>query len=180
MKYLKYSDHCKKSGIYLIKNNKNNKIYIGGTKNLHKRGMVHKYYLKKNTHPNKLLQNDYNLFGENAFEIELVEFCNKTDLKTKEQYWLDFYNCNSPNGYNIRIFADSNKGLPCSEETKRKMSLTSPRNKNVCRKVINIETNEIYPTVVEAQKDANIPYGTLYLKLSNRRTNNTKFKFYDK
>ena len=52
------------TGIYMIQNSINNKIYIGKTKDLNKRWKRHKRYLKGNYHYNKNLQEEYNEYGE--------------------------------------------------------------------------------------------------------------------
>lgn len=51
-------------GIYKILNTKNNKVYIGQTKDYDKRIREHLQYLKNNTHQNKYLQRTYNSIGE--------------------------------------------------------------------------------------------------------------------
>lgn len=61
------------SGIYLIKNKENEKIYVGASTRLKIRLRNHKNHLRKRKHCNKLLQEDYNKYGLNAFEFEVLE-----------------------------------------------------------------------------------------------------------
>ena len=49
-------NNFKVAGIYLIENIKNNKIYIGGTKNMYSRVVSHNSSLRRNRHGNYRLQ----------------------------------------------------------------------------------------------------------------------------
>jgi group I intron endonuclease len=71
------------SGIYQIKNLKNNKIYIGSSKNIKERFLQHKYNLKNNKHCNPILQNSWNKYGEENFEFIIIEIINNTLLIEK-------------------------------------------------------------------------------------------------
>jgi hypothetical protein len=65
-----YTDKSK--GIYVIKNNITNQIYIGSTRNtLYNRLRLHIQKLRKNQHHNIKLQRSYNKYGENNFSIFL-------------------------------------------------------------------------------------------------------------
>ncbi|PHM07588.1 GIY-YIG nuclease family protein, partial [Nostoc sp. 'Peltigera malacea cyanobiont' DB3992] len=62
-----------KSGIYAISHISSGKVYIGSSKNLLKRWMQHKALLKKGTHHSWKLQADWNAYGENSFDIFILE-----------------------------------------------------------------------------------------------------------
>ena len=90
-------------GIYKILNTKNNKVYIGQTKDYDKRIREHLRYLKNNTHQNKYLQRTYNKYGADIFEFSLIEECSEKELTIREQYWIDFYGgISDPKNYNLR------------------------------------------------------------------------------
>jgi group I intron endonuclease len=76
-----------KSGIYKIINSKNNKFYLGSSKNIPKRWDAHKRALRKNKHDNILLQRSWNKYGEECFQFEILE--ETTDTILREQYYLD-------------------------------------------------------------------------------------------
>ena len=59
--------------IYTITNTANGRIYIGSSKDVKKRWMVHKYDLNNNCHINPRLLDDWNLFSEAAFEFKVIE-----------------------------------------------------------------------------------------------------------
>ncbi len=61
------------AGIYKITNKQTGFIYIGCSTQLKRRFRVHKNYLKKNKHENKLLQEAYNQYGLDAFEFEVIK-----------------------------------------------------------------------------------------------------------
>jgi len=61
--------------VYEIRNTKNGRCYIGQTTNITSRLVEHKNSLKNNSHHNRLLQDDYNEFGKEAFTFEILREC---------------------------------------------------------------------------------------------------------
>lgn len=83
--------------IYMISNVYNGRMYIGQTKNVKKRWMQHKNDLKHNNHHSKLLQEDWNIYGEEGFELIVFgDFENYNEMEIK--YIKEFDTIN--NGYN--------------------------------------------------------------------------------
>ncbi|WP_110926437.1 GIY-YIG nuclease family protein [Bacillus massiliglaciei] len=67
------------AGIYQIKNVKNNKIFIGSTRNFKTLNGV-AFMLETNTYTtNKELQNEWNQYGKDAFSFEILEKLEKKD-----------------------------------------------------------------------------------------------------
>ena len=90
----------KKSGVYSIKNIKNNNIYIGSSVDLYDRILHHKNCLKRRWHPNPNINYDLNNgFSAQDFEYGILEFCDKKNLIITEQIWIDKYE-NTGNSYN--------------------------------------------------------------------------------
>lgn len=117
-------ENLTKSGVYLIKNTINNKLYVGSAKNVKNRFNAHKYSLKKNSHDNPLLQNAWNKYGEEHFIFEMIEECDLSIILLMEQHYLDLYKSYDRNkGYNILRIAGSSYGYKFSEESRKKMSL---------------------------------------------------------
>jgi hypothetical protein len=58
---------------YSITNTINGKVYIGQSTQYSRRWTTHKRNLRKNTHPNKRIQQDWNEYGEDAFVFEVIE-----------------------------------------------------------------------------------------------------------
>jgi len=72
------------------------------------------------------VQNSLNSFLEKQKKVR--EEFNKKELNGKEIYWIKFHNCKFPNGYNHTDGGDGGstcKGVPKSEEHKRKISLAN-------------------------------------------------------
>ena len=91
------------SGIYIIKNRINCKVYIGYAKSIKKRCQRHKTDLKCKRHKNIHLQRAYNFYGINNFEYDILELCEIDILPLKEDYWAKIYKSNDVEyGYNIR------------------------------------------------------------------------------
>lgn len=106
------------SGIYRIKNLKTNKIYIGSSKNLHKRKIQHLYGLRNNCHGNNKLQNSWNKYGEESFVFEVIEECEVEKLIEREQHWVDELNPH----FNIRIECVATRlGVKRSKQTVKKL-----------------------------------------------------------
>lgn len=79
-------------GIYMIRNIKNDKKYIGSSKNIEERWQQHQSALKNNGHTNKL-QYAYNKYGEDSFEYVVLEEVDSSNLLLiKEKEWIDKYN----------------------------------------------------------------------------------------
>ena len=113
-------------GIYKISSLlRPNQIYIGSSSNIKGRFYYHLGCLKRNKHPNKRLQNHYNKYGKGDLCFEVIVECNKENLITYEQFYIDSL---TPY-FNIRKIAESNLGIRLSEETKLKMSNRMKGNK---------------------------------------------------
>lgn len=85
-------------GVYGITNKYNGRIYIGSSYNCRKRLLGHLSTLKRGKHANPILQNSYNIHGEDGFAVGVIEYCDKGDTITKEQEHIDK---NIGNLYNI-------------------------------------------------------------------------------
>lgn len=111
------------SGIYLLCNLVNNKVYVGSAVYIYGRINHHTYHLTRNIHHNKYLQNSWNKYGEANFKFYVLEVVqDKAKLAEREQYWIDRMCCLIPAGYNICPLAVSPLGFKHTEESKKKMS----------------------------------------------------------
>ena len=160
-------------GIYCIKCTKNNKVYIGKSKNLRRRKSQHLYSLRHNSHCNYLLQRDYNCFGEEFFEFIVLEYTDN-DLSTLEILYTEKYNSNNLNfGYNIfkgtkppkyvsEKIKQYNIGRSPSKETRDKIS-TSLKSSNSpkAKKVRCIETGEVFNCVRDIKRLKGLPNGSI-------------------
>lgn len=82
--------------IYIIKNDINNKVYVGQSINAEDRFHSH----CKGNYDNSLIDAAIQKYGKNHFWFEILE--EKTeDYNEKERYWIQQYNSISPNGYNL-------------------------------------------------------------------------------
>lgn len=107
------------SGVYKITNINNGHCYIGSSCNINKRWWEHRKRLRLGTHGNCHLQSAWNKHGEDAFIFSIIEVCFVFALLWREQEWMDEI---KPE-YNIAIFAGASpRGLPVSDETRRKLS----------------------------------------------------------
>ena len=164
----------KKSGIYVIKNLINNKVYVGKAVDIYRRIKDHVTALNtKNKNENPHLINSWHKHKrENVTdyvaEYITIEYRDELDnkLKDRELFWMK--NLNSLDlkfGYNIRF--DSESGQNVSSETREKMSKSQKsRYKDESEKVkqseimkkIRAEHPEIYEESKEKLAYANRKY----------------------
>ena len=108
--------------VYMHKNKINGKVYIGITKTIPKyrwnngKGYNNQYFKKA-----------INKYGWNNFEhIILFEKLTQKEAEEKEIELIDYYNSTQKNfGYNISKGGMVNNGVPCKEETKKKISVAN-------------------------------------------------------
>ena len=87
-----YSENKSKCGIYRWVNLINNKSYIGCSINITTR--LYSYYSIKSLKSNLLLGNCYICeallkYGHKNFRLEILEYSNKEDLLSREQYYIN-------------------------------------------------------------------------------------------
>lgn len=125
-----------KSGIYVIKNNINSRIYIGSAINLYSRKHVHLTHLRKNIHCNLKLQRFVNKYNIEDLYFECLEFCEKEYLIEREQFYLD----KLKPFYNIAKIAGSTLGTKITKEQSAKLSKLRKGKKNSLGRVLSDET----------------------------------------
>ena len=102
------------SGIYKISFNGSSKFYIGSAVNLNKRRINHLSDLRKERHPNTIMQRMFNKYGEMNFIFEVIEnVSSEHDLINREQFYI---NTLMPT-INILKIANSSLGLKHTDET---------------------------------------------------------------
>lgn len=115
-----------KSGIYIIKNLVNNKVYIGKSKNIYFRIKQHITHLNtKSKDENRHLINSWHKHGRKNFEYSVIEYLefDENVLKERELFWMEFYNSlNRKKGYNLRKDAKTN--CEVTKETREKCRIS--------------------------------------------------------
>lgn len=134
--------HC----IYAIKCLENNKCYIGQTKNAYRRLREHERDLRENRSHNPLLQADYNKYGNDAFDYEILFVTDTDDLDEKEKDYIEAYrksdSCYNIFGGGLTRFSVTDEfrektsqrflGTHASEETKKKRSENTKKQWKEC------------------------------------------------
>ena len=64
------------SGIYIIRNTKNGRVYVGRANSIAERWKQHRRKLRRGCHTNTALQWDWVFYGEDCFEFHVVEEIN--------------------------------------------------------------------------------------------------------
>ena len=144
--------------IYKITNKITGKSYVGQTiEDLKVRWSKH-YYAKSNC---PYLNRAIKKYGKDAFSVEEIgKYTNLEDLNNAEQYYIEWFNCMAPNGYNLSggglnggkrhldtklKISISNTGKKRSKESKKRMSLAhlnkpNPNKGNCEGRILSEET----------------------------------------
>ena len=116
--------------IYKITNQINNKIYIGQTikQRPTDRFSQHRYIARHldNQESNSYLHKAMNKYGVNNFIFETIEEIDNEKLNEREKFWIAYYDCIAPKGYNLTIGGEGTPGYSrvqsLEEREKRKQS----------------------------------------------------------
>lgn len=105
------------TGVYLIRNKINGRVYIGSSKCIKTRVSSHLRQLKQNIHHSIELQLDFNKFGIENFQVEVLLECSISDARKYEEEYI--------NKFNLKQFG-YNQGHT-SETLEKKQSLFKDR-----------------------------------------------------
>ena len=113
-KFLKKIRHRKRSGIYMIVNQKNGMKYIGKSKDVHRRICDH----MRSNGKTSLLKDAVEKCGLGAFRWAVLEWCGAERLDEREHYWISTLQTYEPLGYNIRTAGKSQhqRALSCPKQ----------------------------------------------------------------
>lgn len=89
---------------YEIRNKQTDKCYIGITTNPQVRKNTHFRKLRNGEHPNPILQNGFNKYGEDSFVFNIIgeKDCDRNEAYAYESFLIQTRG-NYPNGYNCNI-----------------------------------------------------------------------------
>lgn len=117
-----------KSGIYLIRNLINGKVYIGKAKDIYKRIKDHITSLntKNLKRENEHFINSWHKYNKENFSYCVLQYQPIENLAKLEIFYIDKYESLNPKkGYNKRY--DSSTGLIVSQETRNKASISQKK-----------------------------------------------------
>lgn len=155
-----------------IRLDKNEPFYIGIGKrkdrswsNLGRNDMWHKIVKKTKYDVEILFENVEYDFAKQK-EIEFIKLYGRKNIGTGSL-------CNMTDGGEGTLNAEAwNKGIPCSDETKKKISNANISKVYNDKYILDLNTGIFYHNIKEAAKYNNISYGTL----RNRLQRNKKIK----
>lgn len=130
-----YLNNKGKTGIYMWINTINGKRYVGSSSDLQRRFSAYysvAYLTKYNT---ITIHRALLKYGYSAFSLYILEYCNKEDLVSREQHYLDLY---KPE-YNTLKIAGSSLGWKQSEEWKVQNIIGQPNRMKIT--VTDLHTN---------------------------------------
>lgn len=177
------NEHDKKPGVYVIKHQTTNKIYVGSSNNIYLRTKSHISKLRKNINSCRLLQEVYN--EDNNLEIKAIVTKTREDAFILEQKILDEIQCNNTPTLNIAKDAriaqkgiSSLLGYKMKEEVKQKISLSNtgkPKSEDHKKALTEVRRNKgrecsicgiIYRSCGDAAEALGLDYDTVYNRCS--------------
>jgi predicted GIY-YIG superfamily endonuclease len=172
----------KQPGLYMIRCVANDYRYYGESGNVSARLSSHRSLLNNKIHPNKCLQHDWNLFGQENFEFQVLFMSPEWDLKTErcrkeiELCVLDTKIC-----YNI-LKGHSNPqeknpfwGRVHTPEAKAKIGAAMRgRPNDLLGKTVSIK-GTCYPSIAEASRQTGEARKTIRKKLNDPDISNFFF-----
>lgn len=99
-----------KPGIYMFMFKHETKptfLYIGQSITVRKRINGHLQNLRSGTHKNPIIQNYFDKYGENAFNMFAIQYAPKEQLNDLETFYINHFDCINPKGFNLREGGDS-------------------------------------------------------------------------
>lgn len=127
MRKIIFNENKGKSGIYMLTNKLNNKIYIGQSSDISHRfkNYLNPSYLEKST--SKKISRALLKYKYYNFSLTILEYCEKSNLLIRENFYINQLNPQ----YNIKKIAVNSLNSKQTEETTKIMSLTKIKQKNV-------------------------------------------------
>lgn len=108
------------SGIYLVWNQLDGKVWVGQSRDLYQRYKSHLSDLRYGRN-SRYLQESWNEFGSKAFKFEPLMLCDTDELNFWENYFMSvFRSFDREFGFNIKKLADGPGAT--SEQTKKRLS----------------------------------------------------------
>jgi group I intron endonuclease len=104
-----FRERARRAGVFQVKNRVNGKLLLGSSLNLDGPLNAHRFMLSIGSHHNAELQRDWNTYGPDAFEFEILEVVKVSDdphfklsdeLLLLEQIWLEQLQPFGERGYN--------------------------------------------------------------------------------
>lgn len=143
-------------GIYKITNIMNGHVYIGQSREIHKRWIEHKTTFKSKT-KGTILYKAMQKYGFENFVFEIIEECQPKDLDKREIYYIKEYNSyafNEPRcGYNMTKGGDGQNGW----------------GKKVCQYSLDGNYIKTFDSMVEAERELGFSRGGITNCCSHRR-----------
>jgi group I intron endonuclease len=159
------------SGVYIIENLINHKVYIGSATSFQMRWNLHLRKLTQQRHHTKHLQSSWDLYGQENFVFWAVEEVeDRSKLTEREQFYLDLFLKSYFHGvYNTRKIAESNIGLKWTEETKRKLSEVHKGNQYALGNRLSDETRRKLSDIKKGKKSGFAASGKKHSEETKRK-----------
>jgi len=171
-------DNKGKIGVYRWINTATNESYVGSSTNIAKR--LKKYYCNSYLR-SKILKHNSRIYKSileynySNFNLEILEYCNKESLISREQYYIDLLNPE----YNILKKAGSCLGFKHSPETLLKFKNREPATGHVTIVINNDNKHRReYNSVRAAAKSIGVSHTTLLRYIKNSKLVNKTYKVY--
>lgn len=135
----------KLTGIYIIRNTVNGKVYVGQSVDIYHRWSEHRRLLNEGKHVNRHLQSAVNKYGLGAFVFNIIEECSVDFLDEREVFWIERLN-SFRQGYNLTSGGEGNRDWKPNRDDFR----------HLFRRVVCLNTRQEYECLNDAEKETGI------------------------
>jgi group I intron endonuclease len=142
--------------IYKITNTINTKVYIGQTVKCIKARFGEHVSHAKNGYRMTAIHRAIRKYGKENFTIEQIDAADsKEELNIKEEYWIKFHKCVSPNGYNLKNGGNNNSLAKESvDKIKKKIRNKLPGRRSIASEFKGVtKVNNKYIAVIRIDRE---------------------------
>jgi group I intron endonuclease len=158
--------------VYVIKNEVNNRKYYGISRNPISRLLNHFRELDKGEHQNATLQDDFNIYGDDSFTTDILDFCFDRDyaLASESELIKNDHSCynisgNSNNKYHEVWQSKAREGRKRAKNQGKHLGRPSQPEKEIKRALkLYAEREKNGMSVNDIVKATGVPRSTIYAK----------------
>lgn len=131
------------------------RAYVGSTAHIIQRRVNHRHLLRQGKHPNRPMQEAWDVYGEQAFAFVVLEVDPDGDLFAAEQRWIERFRT-AECAFNVAPFAASLLGKKATPEGRANMSAAQAGENNPQSRLTAVAVQDIRRRAALGEKQVRI------------------------